>query len=268
MTANTAPWKAPVDGLTNAALDALVSGDIPAIHIPCFASSTECDQFVTALNSSAGREADTSPMRLVGSNFSNHHGRDKDAYFQTVSASKANLSALTAASFDPVERLISQLQRIWDGSVTIANEGSPYGEYFAGCVKTRVAGSALHYDFVPDMVSNYSIAEISAQLSWNLYLEMPTQTGETTLFNRRVDPANDRERREPGAKARWENLVKSSTVEGVAQYNFRAQVGELVLFNTRCPHTVTVSSIASHERRTQIGGFAGLTPRRDFILWS
>ena len=261
-------WGRATERLSRSTLHALLRCDIPAIHVAGLAGARECESFLAVVRNAPGRAADTSPMQLVGSNFSNHHGADKHDYFQTVADSRRNLRTLTDASFDPVERVRSQLAAHWPGAVRIADEGPPYGCYFAGCVKTRVAGSALHYDYAPDMVSGYAISDIRAQLSWNVYLQMPSGTGETTLYNKIVDPKRDLREREPGAGVRWNNLVNPGAVLGCESYTFKGRSGELVLFNTRCPHTVSVEAAGEHERRTQIGGFAGLTRSNDLILWS
>jgi hypothetical protein len=261
-------WGEPSPALDHASLSALLRREIAAIRVPGAASPEECTAFVRALKAAPGRAADTSPMRLVGSNFSNHHGDDKSDYFATVAASREALERIVAGSFDPVERVLTLLRAHWPGGVAIAYEGPPHGRYFAGCVKTRIAGSALHYDYAPDMVSGYAISAIRQQLSWNVYLEMPGDTGETTLYDRLVDASTDLVQREPGALARWENLVSPQAVAHCSRYTFKGAPGELVMFNTRCPHSIAVENAGENERRTQIGGFAGLTPQGDFILWS
>ncbi|MBT6276709.1 MAG: hypothetical protein HOI95_21555 [Chromatiales bacterium] len=281
-------WGQPAAALNEKNLLALMQREIPAVHVRGFAAADECVQFTTALRLQASRAADTSPMQLVGSNFSNHHSDGKAVYFASVADSEHGLAKLTNSSFDPVQRVIERLRGCWPNAVEIADEGAPYGRYFAGCVKTRVAGSAMHYDFVPDMFGtpskepdlahtgqetldqfgDYQIANIKAQIAWNLYLEMPHETGETTVYDKQVDPAHDLCARAPGARARWDNLVDPKCVEGSAAYTFKGLPGELVLFNTRCPHVVTVEHSGEPAPRSQIGGFAGLTDNRDLVIWS
>ena len=268
MSAIFASWHESSTTLSRDALDALLRCDIPAIEVQDFATPTECAQFVAAMSQVPGYDAHTSPMRLIGANFSNHYHAGKHAYFHAAAQARARLRLVVESSFDPVARLLSNLRRNWPGEAQVAREGRADGQYFAGCIKSRVQGSPLHYDFVPDMVTDYTISAITAQLSWNLYLEMPSDSGETTIYKKWPDPRRDLVAREPEAQAQWNNLVNPCAVEGCERFTFRAKPGELVMFNTRCPHSIAMQPSDSRERRVQIGGFAGLTTDGDFILWS
>jgi hypothetical protein len=268
MTQSAAPnWAAPATGLSADNIQRILAGTIPAIHLRDFATPAECRQFCQALQvvQSTARHAKTSRMQLIGSNFSNCRGNSKEDYFATVEQSYRDLQQLTEASFDPLQRMIGLLRASWPAAVGVAEEPG-YGRYFAGGVKTRVDGSALHFDFVPHLVPDYQIGRITDQFSWNLYLAVPARTGSTTLFNA---PVSDTDGRTAMATAAgWNNLINPSRLAGSEHYTFQPQVGEAVLFNTRNPHTIEVNNPDPGELRIQIGSFIGRMNNNELVLWS
>ncbi len=259
------PWREPAHALDGDALRLLVTGEAPAIHLDGFAAREECERLCRAVHDGAapGREAATSPMRIFGGNLSNFRGASRAEYFADVERSYRAVGALYAASFDPLERMLETLRRAWDGPVDVAREEPPFGRYFAGCVKSRGEGSALHYDFVPFLLAGYGICDILEQLSWNLYLEVPDGTGATTVYDAMV-----RERPPGQGRTFWDNLLPPETVARASAYTFVPKVGEVVLFNTRCPHSIEVELDDDALRRTQVGSFIGLKPDESLVLWS
>lgn len=258
-------WAGPSRVLDRRSLVALMDGEIPAIHLEGFASAQECARLRAAIRAGAasGRDAATSPMTIFGGNLSNFRGAGRDDYFADVERSYREVAALHAAAFDPLERIVGLLGDAWDAPVGVAREPEPYGRYFAGCVKSRVEGSALHYDFVPYLLEGYGICEIVEQFSWNLYVEVPPGTGATTIHDAMI--------REPPpgqGRAFWDNLLPPESVAGARTYTFMPREGEVVLFNTRCPHSIEVEVDDDAVRRTQVGSFIGRMPDDSLVLWS
>lgn len=258
-------WGEPRRRLDRDALDALLAGTAPAIHVAGFASADECAAACRAIRdpSLPRRAATTSPMDLIGSNFSNHAGPLKSDYFDTVPGAFADQATVFAGAFDVMGRVIESLSAAWGTPVDYAREPGPYGRYFAGGIKTRLAPSHLHFDYVPHFSPDYAIGRIVDQLSWNLFLEMPDGTGETTLYRAPVS----RDTRPATTGASYTALPESA-VRGAAKYVFRPRIGELVLFNTRNPHRVAVEGVEPGQCRTQVGSFIGRTPHDRLILWS
>lgn len=258
------PWVTAATTLSRTSIEQLLNGEIPAIHIRDFASADECERFCQQLEKvkNSARAATTSPMQLIGSNFANYRSADKNDYFASVDPSYRILQTLTETSFDPLQRMLKVLREAWPEPVNIASE-SGYGRYFAGGVKTRNAGSALHFDYVPLLAPDYQIGQIVDQFSWNLYLAVPTATGATTVYNAPVQP-----QRASTASADWNNLIDPERVKNNESHHFQPQVGEAVLFNTRYPHTIEMNESAASEKRTQIGSFIGRLSSGELILWS
>jgi hypothetical protein len=259
----TSDWRAQ-DGLTATSLRALLDGEIPAICIAGFASKEECRALCDAIRSGAvaGRAAQTSTMNLIGANFSNHAGT-KAEYFEHVKSSYADVGRLyERAGFSPLERMIEKLQAIWPGHVGVAQEPG-HGRYFAGGFKTRSTSGHMHYDFAPHTAPDYAIGGIVDQLGWNLYLDMPTGTGETITYRRPV-PRDVK----LGSGAARALDIDRNYVAGAESYTFRPEIGDVVIINTRNPHDIIVGSVVPGEWRAQTSSFIGRLPNDDLILWS
>lgn len=263
--ATLSSWR-PMVGLTTQSLRAILAGEIPALRMPGFATPEECRRFCAAIRAGkvAGRAAETSPMTLIGCNFSNHAGRGKDGYFALVDSSYADVGRLCeAAGFDPLARMIERLAAVWPAHVGVAVEPG-HGRYFAGGVKTRTSSSHLHYDFAAHTAIGYAIGQITDQLGWNLYLEMPEGTGETITYRRQVPREGGKLGSGPGLAL---NLDRSF-VEGAESFTFRPEIGEVVIINTRSPHDVVVGEVREGQWRAQASSFIGRLPNEDLVMWS
>jgi len=259
-------WQRPAMRLDETSLRALIAGEIPAIRMADFASAAECTAFCAAIRRRADEAwaAVTSPMSLIGANFSNYQGDSKEGYFEQVEPSYRAVQAIAEeVGFDPLERMIGRLRAIWPANVGVAMEPG-HGRYFAGGIKTRTSSGHLHYDFVPHTAAGFAIAEIVDQLGWNLYLDMPKSTGGTTTYRHPMP-------REGGAAgggpARVLNL-EPEIVQKAEAFSFQPRIGEVVIINTRYPHDIRVENAAPDEWRVQTSSFIGRLPNNDLVLWS
>ena len=268
MTASAIPstWQQPAERLDQQSLRALLAGDIPAILVPSFATIDECRALCRAIRNHGGRaeEAKTTRMNLIGANFSNYAGDTKGGYFDLVRPSYEALGSLLAeAGFNPLERMIERLRRIWPADVDVASEPG-HGLYFAGGIKTRASSGHLHYDFAPHTAVGFAIAEIVDQLGWNLYLDMPGHTGETTAYRREVPREGGKIGSGP---ARALNLERDYVEEAEA-FTFMPKLGDVAIINTRYPHDIIVVDVGPEEWRVQTSSFIGRLADDRLILWS
>ena len=259
-------WQRPAEALDRQSLQALIAGEVPAILIEDFASPEECAAFCRAIRNHADRaeEAQTSRMTLIGANFSNYAGETRAGYFELVDSSyEAVHTLLTDAGFDPLERMIERLRAAWHTDVAVAHEPG-HGRYFAGGIKTRASSGHLHYDFAPHTADGFAIARITDQLGWNLYLDMPKGTGETTTYRRPVPRDGGKVGSGP---VRALNLDQTY-VEGAESFTFRPRIGDVAIINTRYPHDITVDDVGPDEWRAQTSSFIGRLRDDRLILWS
>lgn len=264
--AGLSSWQEVANGLSEANLRALIDGEVPAIRMPGFATPEECRQFCGAIRAvaAAGKQAQTAQMTLLGANFSNYVGHDKEGYFESVGPSYALTAQVAeAAGFDPLARMMQQLRACWPAIVDVAEEPG-YGRYFAGGIKTRVTSGHLHYDFTPHTARGFAIAGVIDQLGWNLYLDMPAGTGQTVTYRRPV-PRDGGAR--GGGAARVLNLDETY-VAGAESFTFMPEVGEVVIINTRNPHDIIVENVPEGEWRAQTSSFIGRLTDDRLILWS
>ena len=265
--ADAAAWSPPSEQLDEAALRALMDGEIPAIRLPAFATADECGRLCRAIADAGDgmvSAAVTSPMNLIGCNFSNYVGRSKADYFEQVAPSYDNVGALlSAAGFDPLTRMHKRLRENWPERVSIASEPG-FGRFFAGGIKTRTDGSRLHYDYTPHSVADYVIGTVRDQLGWNLYLDLPKNTGHTITYNSAL-PRDGGPRGSGNARSLG---LDRKCIEGAEPFTFRPVVGEVVIINTRYPHEVIIEDLAAGELRSQISSFIGRLPSDELILWS
>ncbi|MGI9418313.1 MAG: hypothetical protein ACR2RA_10805 [Geminicoccaceae bacterium] len=262
----TSIWRQPAEALDQQSLRALIGGDLPAIRIEGFATPDECSAFCRAIRDHAdgAEEAQTARMTLIGANFSNYAGGTVAGYFDLVGPSyEAVRAILTDAGFDPLERMIERLRAVWPADVDVASEPGR-GRYFAGGIKTRSSSGHLHYDFAPHTADGFAIAGITDQLGWNLYLDMPENTGETTTYRREVPRQGGRIGSGP---VRALNL-EQDYVENAEAFTFRPKVGDVAIINTRYPHDITVDNAGPDEWRVQTSSFIGRLPDDRLILWS
>jgi hypothetical protein len=261
-----AAWRAPAETLDETNLRALIAGEIPVLRIRDFATVEECRTFCDAIrrNAADGKAASTARMSLIGVNFSNYGGATKAGYFEQVAPSYATVGAILGeAGFDPLERMLERLRAIWPASVGVASEPG-FGSYFAGGIKTRASSGNLHYDFAPHTAAGYAIARITDQLGWNLYLDMPPGTGETTAYRRPVP----RDGGKAGSGAARALNLERGYVEGAEAFTFQPRIGEVAIINTRYPHDITVENAAPGSWRAQTSSFVGRLPDDRLILWS
>jgi hypothetical protein len=260
-----AGWQQPALQLDATSLRALIAGEIPAIRMAGFASDEECRRFCAAIRQRAAEAtaAVTARMSLIGANFSNYTGQTKEGYFDLVEPSYRAVGAIAEdGGFDPLERMMERLRAIWPADVGVAMEPG-HGRYFAGGILTRTSSGNLHYDFVPHSAPGFAIAQIEDQLGWNLYLDMPRETGGTTTYRHPMP----RDSATGGGPARVLNLDRH-LIEQAEAFTFQPRVGEVVIINTRYPHDIRVENAAPDEWRVQTSSFIGLLPNDDLILWS
>ena len=262
----SATWQQPAENLDRQSLRALIAGEIPAILIKGFATLDECGAFCRAIRSHGDRaeNAQTTRMTLIGANFSNYAGKDKAGYFEQVGPSYDTIrSVLDEAGFDPLQRMIDRLRAIWPADVDVANEPG-HGRYFAGGIKTRASSGHLHYDFAPHTAEGFAIAGIIDQLGWNLYFDMPKNTGETTTYRKAVP----REGGKIGSGPVRALNLDQAYVDGAEAFTFEPKVGDVAIINTRYPHDITVDNAGPDEWRAQTSSFIGRLPDDRLILWS
>ncbi len=248
--------------LNHTNLRRLLDNEIAAIRIAGFATPKECLEFSEAVRQGNLKRLTKSGTSYIGmAQVEYRRNRPKEDYFAAVPQANADMQDVFDHSFDARARMIGLLQDHWDAPVHVAREA--LGDYFAGIVRCATDGLELHSDWAPLNCPAYDIARIDAQLGWNLFTESLAQGGDTIVFNAPWDPPV-----QPG-EIPISYPLDHAIVKGAPSLRYTASIGDVVIFNSRNPHTVLGSSDTRPGGiRISVGSFIGRMPDRSLVLWS
>ena len=250
-------WRTPsVTGFTHDALQALMRHELGAVRLPAFATPDEC----AALAEAAERHGfenykDTvPPIGRIGVARFDYLPHEKARYRADAAAARTVLSRIIESSFDPFQRFAAALQASTPSPVRLAREEAT-GDYFLGVFRNMQGGAPPHIDYAPWEARGWAIADVTAQLTWNLYLTIPDEGGGTRIYDRAWQPEDERHKL-PGSYA-----YASEVVDRAPACDLQPRLGEVIVFNTRNYHEV----FASTSMRMTCGSFFG--PASDGELW-
>lgn len=199
------------------------------------------------------------PIGRIGiTQYEHRDGEDaKRRYF--VDAERANRvrEQIFADSGDLLGLVIDALAQAWPGEVGIAREHDGR-EYFAGLVRVIREG-LLHCDWAPHDAPGWAIGEVDAQITWNIYCQLPDKGGATIVHHRAWQPEAE-QWVVPGSYGYHDDLVA-----GVEQVRIDPAAGDLVFFNSRNFHRIEPSA---GSERISVSSFVGRSATGDLVLWS
>ncbi|MEH1827044.1 MAG: hypothetical protein V7L22_17035 [Nostoc sp.] len=244
--------------LTTESLKMLLEQRIPLIRLKEFATPQECEMLYAQsqlLNFNAYE--DVSPkIEKIGITVFEYNNIGKADYFKEVERATKLRNSITAASFDPLQRIMERFREC-GAKVRIASELS-YGSYYAGLIRKIEHGTQIHIDFAPLEQSGWEICTITAQLSWTLYLKLSDNNqGKTRIYDRRCKPEDEQYKLDSyGYSDRV--IADADTIA------FQPYVGDVLLFNTSNFHYVE----PMNGQRVAFTSMIGLLPNGEIIFWS
>lgn len=253
-------WKKQTASLlTFESLVQLFSGEIPAVILPIFLDKQECFSIVQKLqrmgmNNYAHVNHAVSRMGLAQMEY--YLKSNKVDYFQGIKEATDRYAEAVSESRNPVELLMSYMSHVCDSNVAIADEAG-YGSMFAGTFRNVSSLGHKHFDYAPIEVKGWDISKITAQLSWNLYLNKPV--GGDLIVYERPYSSEDECLRVPG-----QYYYDDSIVIGRSIFRYSPNVGDVVIFNSRNIHEV---ERVKGDRFT-LSSFIGKRTNGDLVLWS
>lgn len=245
--------------LTCESLNALFDGQIPAVVLPNFISTADCEKIVENLREmgmGTYSHVNHAVGRLGLAQMEYHLKQDKKGYFDRVIAAIDTYKRAVARSEDPLEKLFNHLISRGIQNVSLAKE-QDYGSYFAGSFRNVMTVGHLHYDFAPFEAKGWDIAGIEKQVSWNLYLNQPTG-GDLHVYKRFYNPDDE------SLRVSGEYYYDRSLISGADQYRYSPRVGDIVMFNCRYFHEVK----PVNGDRYSLSSFIGKKQNGDLIFWS
>lgn len=255
-----APWPVlVVDRLDRDTVRALLDNRIAAVRRRRVLDERECAASLAALAAADAWDAYATDGPVTGKlGISQYaYGGRRAAYLADAARARARRAALVAPLADPLARLLDELRAVWPAPVGIAREDE--GEYFAGVFRSG-AGIRLHADWGPRDGAGWSIADVVAQLAWNLYYAVPATGGELLVYDRPWAPELEQHARQELYD--YDPVV----VRGRDRVRITFDAGDLVLFSSSNVHSVADSP--SGATRVTASSFVGERPDGSLVLWS
>lgn len=249
--------------LSRQSLDLLVANKIPAIIVKNFVAKDQCELVAGRLKSMAfgeyGHMADI-PCHHIGVCHNQWANDAKSVYFEKAEAAKQVSNDVFAGIMDnPVARLMEILRDVSGQPVGLFEEDG-HGPYFAGAFRSFRGHGRLHVDHAPTHITtDWSVKNILAQLSWNIYYSVLNSGGETKIYDTILTNENN------ALKVPNDYYFPYEVLESDRHLTVVPEVGDLLLFNTRNFHEVMGNE---DGRRLSQTSFIGVKRDGSLHLWS
>ena len=186
----------------------------------------------------------------------------KMKYFAEVPRANSTRREMLKESGDLLPEVIQCLKEAWKGDVGIAVEDGVRKEYFGGLVRVLSTPLLLHYDWGPFDGPAWTISQVSAQITWNIFLQTGSSGGATIVYHRPWKNESDETYVVPGSYEYDHSAVMEADSVRIAP-----RVGDLTIFNSRNFHEV--EETRGGMGRITISSFIGLIEAQNrLVLWS
>jgi hypothetical protein len=242
---------------------ALAAGVTAAVRIPNFLTPDDCAALLQTANRLPTGDHDparvSTPIVRFGPALNDYRRDDgtldADRYW---TAAEAALVAWHRARLrpDPVAVALARLGAAWRAAVVPATIGGRH--VFGGTLREIDNGALVHYDDVNrEYPSGVFDQQVTAQLAFNVWVEVPTVGGAMSVWRRRWEPGDEAHREAYG----YANHV----VDRVQSVTLAPRLGDALLFNPNNLHAVEPNP---GHRRIAFAFFLGLTTTGALIAWS
>lgn len=256
------PWESAVHSSpTPAIFDQLFSGQIAGICVPGFLSRKECQDLSRRAEELEFKDYLNVTPRIgrVGITVFEYDSIGKPGYFAAVEQANGRIANITDGICNPLQRVINWLKTMSSqGQVSVAHEPG-FGPYFAGLFRRIEEGTLIHVDFAPAEHPHWSVAQVTSQLAFNIYIKCPdAEPGIVRIWKKQWN-AHDDAQKIQGSYGYTPNVV-----ENVPSAEIVPQLGMLMVINTRNFHHVSPAA----GTRIAISSAIGRMPNGDVVLWS
>lgn len=257
--------------LTIESLQALINEQVLALKIANFVEPDLCHKLTHWYQTHPRQHAytteyyvDGKPIQVdqgvirIGSPYNLTYGKAKndpiyEKYYADAPVNTQERKDACSPNLDPIEKLISELNKIYVHGAKIASfDGKPM---FAGIGRITQAYAQLleaqpHFDALPQ---NFGL---DSQFGANFYFEVPKKGGELEVWDSPCLTPNQLSMISPDKDWRSE-LGKPILI--------KPQKGDLIIINTRRPHAVRMFQ---EGKRISLNCFIGYRRRESLLLWS
>lgn len=186
---------------------------------------------------------------------------EKEKYFNGVAEANQQRQQYLGAAENPFNAVIEMMSKAWAAGAEIASEeGRPY---FAGVIRIFKNG-VVHNDYAPRDMVGWVIANISQQLSWNLFLQSPHNGGEFQIWKRYWTPEDEKlYKHDPKTMKGYKDEVVSNCATSIVE----PKTGRFVLFDARNYHTI--GNVTGDKNRIAMSSFVGIVDEsKPLLFWS
>lgn len=241
--------------------DKLFSGQIAGICIPGFLNRKECADLSQRAEELEFKDYLNVTPRIgrVGITVFEYDNLGKPSYFGAVQQANRRIAQIANGICNPLERVMDWLKTMSPrAQVSIAHEQG-FGPYFAGLFRRIEEGTLIHVDFAPAEHPTWGVAQVTAQLAFNVYIKCPdAEPGVVHIWEKQWE-ALDEIQRVRGTYGYLPNIVEKIPSAAIVP-----QPGMLMVINTRNFHQVS----AAAGMRIAISAAIGRMPNDNIVVWS
>jgi hypothetical protein len=251
---------ATAKGLSRGNIESVAAGTVGALRLPNFLSAAECAVHTAALQPARLTPYNPTrydPVTRLGPaiNEYNTDGLLPEAYWSQ--AESATRYWQRNRREDLRANCLARFRDAWGGHAGPARTSGR--ELFWGMVREVNSGMRPHWDeVVREFPHDFMDARPVVQMAFNVYLSMPDTGGETLIWPRRWQPA-DEDHRKGFAYGSAMVFNEDPLVVG-------SRTGDALLFDPRNYHAVNEGDESG--RRISLAFFVGLTSWGGLIVWS
>lgn len=247
--------------LTRHDLEELAAGVCGAIHVPGVLTQSQCENFMYSFDSAAMDHYDLkrfgrSIARFgpVLNEFKNGSALASD-YWLHLARAESYWSDLRGAP-DIRSACRRYLSDAWETGVDTA--AMQHRDLFWGIVREANGGTLIHWDEVVREYPPTLLQEVPvAQLACNVFVSVPEDGGETSVWRHRWQPEDEQYRFRFG--------YSEAAVARHAQIRIKPGLGDAVFFDSRNFHR---AEAGSGGRRVSLSFFLGVTTSGRLLIWS
>jgi len=248
-------------------LPVLASNEIAAIQISQFLDRQDLDIVTENMGKQhihwyENKELQQGRIGINATGFGYEAG-GKQRYFDLAPEAAKSRDEIFKGASDPIDKIIKFFSS--NGySATIATEPDMQNaQYFAGLVRAMGAKSTLHFDYAPNQLPGWSVSDADEQYGLVLYLQMPTEGGELTVYNRPWQPEDEVHNNDIRQKGTYG--FEEDFLAGTPYVTILPKEGDLIVFKARNFHQV--AEINSDKPRLGLTTFMSLKDG-SLSLWS
>ncbi len=242
-------------------LEELAAGVYGALRVPAVLTESQCENFMCAFDSVNMDRYDPGRYELkigrfgpVLNEFTTEAGLPAD--YRRYSACAESYWNTVAGTADIRSACRSYLADAWGTGVEAGAIGRQ--SLFWGIVREANEGTLIHWDEVVRENPSTPLQEVPvAQLACNLFVSVPDDGGQTSVWRHRWQPGDERHRFRFG--------YHHAAVASDSHLAVKPGRGDMVFFDSRNFHRAEASS---GGRRVSLSFFVGVTTTGRLLIWS